>query len=248
MVADTRLLMGMPITVEIADPPGAGLVDAVFDHFDAVDRRFSPFKADSELAALNEGRLTEAAVSPEMRDVLDLAERTRRETDGYFQIRRPDGRIDPSGIVKGWAILNAARLLGQAGAGNFFVDAGGDIQSRGRAPDGGEWRVGIRNPFDEQQIIKVVVPRGRGIATSGSYVRGQHIYDPHRPDQPIEDIVSLTVIGPDVLEADRFATAAFAMGMDGIRFIEQQPGLEGYAVDADGIAVWTSGFGAFVTS
>ena len=38
---------------------------------------------------------------------------------------------------------------------------------------------------------EIVEPRGRGIATSGSYVRGQHIYDPHAPDLPIADIVSL---------------------------------------------------------
>jgi thiamine biosynthesis lipoprotein len=57
--------------------------------------------------------------------------------------------------------------------------------------------------------------------------------------------VSITVIGPDVLEADRFATAAFAMGKGGIAFIENLPGFEGYAIDAQGIATMTSGFGAY---
>ena len=64
----------------------------------------------------------------------------------------------------------------------------------------------------------------------------------HDPARPIEDIVSLTVIGPDVLEADRFATAGFAMGRAGILFIEQTPGLEGYLVDRNGRATLTSGF------
>ena len=76
----------------------------------------------------------------------------------------------------------------------------------------------------------------------------QHIYNPHAPEQALGDIVSLTIIGPDVLEADRFATGAFAMGADGIQFIERQAGLEGYAIDAAGIATMTSGFGAFVRS
>ena len=53
------------------------------------------------------------------------------------------------------------------------------------------------------------------------------------------------MIGPDVLEADRFATAAFAMGKAGIVFIEQMPGLEGYAVTGNGRATLTSGFGAY---
>ena len=83
----------------------------------------------------------------------------------------------------------------------------------------------------------MIQPRGHGIATSGTYVRGQHIYDPHKPERPIVDIVSLTVIGTDVLEADRFATAAFAMGRAGIEFIEQRDGLEGYVVDRNGRGV-----------
>ena len=93
-----------------------------------------------------------------------------------------------------------------------------------------------------------MTPKGCGIATSGTYVRGQHIYDPRRPGRPIEDIVSLTVIGPDVLEADRFSTAAFAMGRSGIHFIEELAGFEGYVVDSGGIAIQTSGFKAFVLS
>ena len=49
-------------------------------------------------------------------------------------------------------------------------------------------------------------------------------------------------MGPNVLEADRFATAAFAMGREGIHFIESLKGFEGYAIDAKGIATMTSGF------
>ena len=122
------------------------------------------------------------------------------------------------------------------------MDAGGDIQTRGNNSDGGEWSVGIRNPFDIQQIVKVVYPHGMGIATSGTYIRGQHIYNPHAPEDELSDIVSLTVIGPDVFEADRYATAAFAMGTDGVTFIERLPGFEAYEINAKGIARMTSGF------
>jgi thiamine biosynthesis lipoprotein len=245
---DTRLLMGMPITVEIVDHAQEFLIDDVFAHFAAVDARFSVVKPDSEISALNQGRVAAADASPAMREVLALAARTRRETAGYFEIRRADGMLDPSGIVKGWAIRNAANLVHAAGVRNFLVEAGGDIQTGGRNPDGLEWSVGIRNPFNAQEIIKAVIPKGRGIATSGTYVRGQHIYNPHAPGRPIDDVVSLTVIGPDVLEADRFSTAAFAMGKAGIGFIEDLPEFEGYMVDADGIATQTSGFKAFVLS
>jgi len=241
----TRILMGMPITVEIVGAADSAAVDSVFGYFEEVDRRFSTYRTDSEIAAINCGCLAEVDYSDDMREVLALAEATRRETGGYFDIRTGGG-LDPSGIVKGWAIRNAAEVIAASGAGDFYVDAGGDIQSAGKNAAGEEWSVGIRSPFDPAQIVKVVYPRGHGVATSGTYVRGRHIYNPQARDRAIIDIVSLTVIGPDVLEADRFATAAFAMGVEGIYFIEQAPGLEGYAIDRQGWATLTGGFSGYL--
>jgi len=77
-------------------------------------------------------------------------------------------------------------------------------------------------------------------------VRGQHIYDPFAEGQVITDILSLTVIGPDIYEADRFATAAFAMGQDGINFIESLEDFEGYMIDKDKQATFTTGFKKWV--
>src|SRR6185312_4966358 len=224
---ETRILMGMPITVDTGKMADGTLVHMVFDYFAQIDRRFSTYRADSEISAINRGDVPISDWSGEMTEVLALAEQTKNETDGYFDIRKPDGSLDPSGIVKGWAINNAAWIVRVAGISHFFIEAGGDIQTSGKNALGKDWSVGIRNPFKTDEIIKVVYPRGRGVATSGTYVRGQHIYDPRGPEGPIKDIVSLTVIGADVLEADRFATAAFAMGKDGIFFLEETPGLEG---------------------
>ena len=180
-----------------------------------------------------------------MRDIFALAERTKKDTNGYFDIRHPDGSLDPSGVVKGWAILEVAKLLSARGAHDFMVDAAGDIATSGVNEEGKEWTIGIRSPFDQETVVKVVHPRGKGIATSGSYIRGAHIYNPHDPSRSLDEVVSLTVIGPDVLEADRYATAAFAMGKEGISFIATLPGFEGYAVDTHGTATMTPGFPAY---
>jgi FAD:protein FMN transferase len=244
----TRLLMGMPITVHVVGTADMTPLELVYDYFAAIDRRFSTYRADSEITALNEGRLSDGAYSSEMREVLALAAATKQQTGGYFDIHTDSGRIDPSGIVKGWAIRNAAQLLAEAGFRDYFIEAGGDIQSAGCNDGGRPWSVGIRNPFNQKEIIKVVYPFGRGVATSGTYVRGQHIHNPRARGAPIDDIISLTVIGRDILEADRFATAAFAMGRDGIAFIERTPNLEGYLVDRAGRATLTSGFDAYGTS
>ena len=244
---ETRLIMGMPVTLVVLDVKATQQhLDAVFDGFVAVDNRFSPFKEDSEICRINRGEIAESQHSGPMREVLALCEKTKRETNGYFNIARPDGFLDPCGMVKGWAILGAAHQLAAMGLENFYVDAGGDIQSRGKNEEGGEWRVGIRNPFAADEIVKVLLPQGGGVATSGNYMRGQHIYNPHTGVYGSDDVVSLTVVGPDVLEADRYATGAFAMGRKGVEFIETLPGFEGYEIDASGMARMTSGLGRYL--
>jgi thiamine biosynthesis lipoprotein len=243
----TRILMGMPITVEVLDSDDQRLIESVFAYFTHIDETFSTYKDTSEISAINAGAIPLEAASAEMRAVFAMAEQTRQETEGYFNIWRGD-RYDPAGIVKGWAIANAADILRRAGCANFYVDAGGDIEAAGHNAEGQPWRVGIRNPFNIRQIVKVLAITGCGVATSGTYIRGQHVYDPHAPGRTLDDIVSLTVIGPDVYEADRFATAAFAMGRRGIMFIERLADFEGYMIDADGQATPTSGFGRYVIS
>jgi len=240
-----QLLMGMPITVEVVDPSVTEAdIDKVFAYFRAVDDIFSTYKEHSEISKINRGELRAEEYSDEMKTILALSEQTKQETRGYFDIQH-NGIADPSGIVKGWAIFQAAHMLKEAGCTNFYIDAGGDIQVSGKK-DGNPWRIGIRNPFNRKEIVKVLAVMDKGIATSGTAIRGQHIYDPHLLHTPLQDIVSLTIIGPNVYEADRFATASFAMGKRGINFIEQLPGFEGYMIDASARATFTSGFERYV--
>jgi thiamine biosynthesis lipoprotein len=245
-VNETRIMMGMPITVEIVDASATTeAFNAVYNYFDYVDKKFSTYKDNSEITRINRGELTVGHASVDMRLIFELAEQTRRETDGYFDIER-DGLIDPSGLVKGWAVYNAAIILREKGFQHYYVDAGGDIQVAGHNRHDQDWRVGIRNPFNMREIVKVIALDNCGVATSGTSIRGKHIYNPNGADAIMDDIVSLTVIGPNVYEADRFATAAFAMGRAGIGFIEQLDGFEGYLIDQQGRATFTSRFGKYV--
>ncbi len=235
----------MPITVEVVDDDAEEAINAVYSYFEYVDEKFSTYKDTSEISQINKGLLKPEQFSSDMNEIFDLSQRTKEESHGYFDISRGEGDgYDPSGIVKGWAIYNAAKLLQSIGFHNFFVDAGGDIQVSGKNAEGKTWTVGIRDPFDktQQKIVKKLFIQSEGVATSGTYIRGQHIYNPKERASRITDIVSLTVIGPNVYEADRFATAAFAMGRAGIQFIEGLEGFEGYLIDTEGIATMTSGF------
>lgn len=246
MIRRTWLQMGMPVTVCIADA-GAGPADvaAVAAWFAAVDQRYSPYRATSEVARLNRGELRPAELSAEFTAMLRWCAQTKAETGGYFDPVR-HGRFDPSGLVKGWAIERASALLVARGWANHVVDAGGDARTVGRNDAGEPWRVGIRNPFRRAEIVKVLALADRGVATSGTAVRGQHIYNPLDAGPLTTDLVSLTVIAPTVADADRFATAAFAMGREGLRFLAARPDLEGYAILVDGTALRTPGFDAYV--
>ncbi|MBI3397072.1 FAD:protein FMN transferase [Candidatus Woesebacteria bacterium] len=237
----TRLIMGMPVAVEVIDK-NVNLkdIDEVFNYFKYVDNKFSTFKEDSEISKIERGEVKKTDYSADVKEIFNLADKTKRETDGYFNIWH-NNKPDPSGIVKGWAIYNASKILKKLGYKNFYVEAGGDIQTFGENSKGKKWKVGIKNPFNLREIVKVVKLRNKGIATSGTYLRGQHIYNPYRSGK-IKEIVSITVIADNICEADRFATAAFAMGARGINFIEKCKGLEGYMIGKEGIATYTSGF------
>ncbi len=240
---EQRILMGMPVTIEVAGQKAdAGHFERLFAYFQYVEDTFSPYKATSETTRINEGILRPSDCGEDMRTIVRLAEQTRLETNGYFDVFK-NGMFNPVGIVKGWAVHNASEMLRKEGVWDFFVDAGGDIQLSGLNDEQEYWVVGIRNPFNPQEVIKILRLSDIGIATSGTYVRGQHIYNPlSSKDRPTDEIVSVTVLGPNVYEADRFATAAFAMGLEGIHFIEELPGFEGYLIDKTGMATMTSGF------
>ncbi len=236
----------MPITVEIADASATkNAIEKVFSYFKYIDEKFSVYKSTSEITKINKGGLKKSEYSDDMNTVFALCEKTKKETDDYFDIITLNGMLDPSGVVKGWSIYNASDILSKDGFKNFYINAGGDIQVHGKNAKDEFWSVGIKNPFNQKEIVKTLYLQNAGVATSGTYIRGQHIYNPKNKDQLITDIVSITIVGPNVYEADRFATSAFAMGRKGITFIEKLPGFEGYMIDKNGMATITSGLGKY---
>ncbi len=244
-----QVMMGMPITVSI--PPMLGIeapeevFQAIFAFFREVDETFSPFRPQSEVSRIGRGEEAIEDASPRMREVLRICDETTRQTDGYFSAWY-GGRFDPSGVVKGWAIRGASRLLDELGYMSHCIDAGGDIEARGTNAEGKPWEIGIRNPFDPATIIKVLHLTDRGIATSGTYFRGDHIFNP-KTGQPVKGgVASLTVVGFDVCEADRLTTPAFAMGEQGIGFLASTPGIDAYIVDSVGIALFTPGLARYM--
>ena len=232
-------------TVFSIDVRGQGVPERTLDevvgwlhHVDAV---FSTYKPGSVISRLGRGELTEAECPREVREVLGLARAASGASNGYFT-DRPHGVLDPTGIVKGWAIERASDLLRAAGSTSHSVNGGGDVQLVGAASVGRSWRVGIAHPLRPKELIAVVAARDAAVATSGTAERGRHIVDPHG-GTPADELASVTIVGKRLTWVDAYATAAFAMGLErGLAWVEQLEGLSALAVTPAGETRWTSDF------
>jgi thiamine biosynthesis lipoprotein len=215
---------GTAITVDIRDRVAPEVVDGVCAWFRRVDDIFSTWRSDSEISRLSRHELTLRDASPDLRTVLDLCDQLTEDSRGAFDIhvgadprvapREGLGPIDPSGLVKGWALQRAADDLRHAGATNFAINAGGDVITGGSPRTGEGWRVGIRHPWQRDKVAMVLEVSDVGVATSGRYERGDHIIDP-RTGQPATGLMSVTVVAQDLTVADGCATAALVLGEEG---------------------------------
>jgi FAD:protein FMN transferase len=224
--------MGMPVTVFAPSSPARHSLQAVFTWLHWVDAAFSPFRADSQISRIERGELAVSDAHPLVREVLARCDALRRETDGYFDARH-SGALDPSGLVKGWAVDRAAARFGGR---RLCIDAGGDVLVRG-----GGWRVGIRHPRERDLLAAALHADHLAVATSGTYERGEHIVDPHTGGPPA-GVLSVTVVGPDLATADAYATAAYAMGQAGPDWTARLRGCEAMTILATDEVLTTPGF------
>jgi thiamine biosynthesis lipoprotein len=226
--------------VRDADDRTPAALDAAVARLHELDRRFSPFRPDSDVSRVNAGELTPDQARGELAQVLARCRETAAQTDGFFT-ERPDGRaLDPSGWVKGWAVAEASRILAEAGSADHCVGGGGDLQTLG-----GPWRIGIADPEDAGRLKAVVEGSGLAVATSGTGERGAHITDPHTGRPVHGGWLSLTLVSETagIARTDAWATAVFAMGPErGFRWAHRRPEVEALAVLPDGSLRCTPGF------
>jgi FAD:protein FMN transferase len=245
-VAPERLRHAEPVmgTVVSIDIPAAAApaLPAVLRWLHWVDATFSPYRADSEVSRFGRGELPLAQCAPELAEVLGECAVVRDITGGYFTAT-PGGPFDPSGLVKGWSIERAGRLLAAAGVTSYCVNGGGDLQCAGEPAPGEPWRIGIASPLHPGRLAAVVTGRDFAVATSGNAERGPHVVNPHT-GRLAAGLASVTITGPRLTTADGYATAAFAMGDVAIGWAERVPGYEALAIDLDGRTRRTSGFPA----
>ncbi len=240
MTTHVEHCMGTVFSIDIRDAGSWG--DAIGDvlrWLHRVDAVFSTYKPGSDISRIRTGELAIADADPDVARVLNLCSVVEAETEGYFTAGWDSG-IDPTGLVKGWAIEQASRLLKAHGSRNHAVNGGGDIQLSGAPAPGERWRVGISDPFDRTRLLTVVSGRDFAVATSGIAERGAHILDPVHGG-PAAELASVTVIGRSLTRVDAYATAAFAMGRRALRWIEPL-GYEALVVSASSAVASTDHF------
>lgn len=234
-------VMGTVVSFDLrgGEPP-AGAIERAVAWLHEVDARFSPYRPDSEVSRLADGTLAERDAHPDVRAVLAMCEALRVDSDGAFDARgwSSDGRLDPSGLVKGWAVQRAADELDAAGVRDFAIGAGGDIVARGEPEVGRSWRVGIRHPREMDRVAAVLAVTDLAVATSATYERGAHIRDP-RSASASADLQNLTVVGPSLTWADAYATTAFVLGLDGLAWVADHTGYGALAITNDDRVIWT---------
>ncbi|HZX05290.1 FAD:protein FMN transferase [Kribbella sp.] len=230
-------VMGMPISLALRgrhtdDDRAVRAWSEVLDVLRTADRVFSTYRGDSYVSKLNRGALAIADCPPEVAEVLALGEQARIESGGAFDVRR-NARLDPSGVVKGWAVERAARKLDRLPATDYCLGAGGDLTCRVSGPNVEPWRIGIEDPFAPDQLAAVVPIRNGAIATSGLHRRGHHITDARTGVTP-SVLASVTVVYRSLTQADIDATAAFALGANGLEWLRARPERSGLVILADG--------------
>ena len=155
-------------------------------------------------------------------------------------VKSIDGlQIDLGAIAKGYAVDQAIERLAQAGMAGGMVEVGGEVRVFGPSPSGGKWVLGIQHPFRPtneagEPVLCGKVTLGEGaLATSGDYQRSteiqgetfSHIID-LRTGQPVAAVPSVTVIAPDCMTADIWATALSVLGPAGMERIDGIDGIE----------------------
>jgi thiamine biosynthesis lipoprotein len=196
-----------------------------------IDERFSTYRSDSELSRLRRHEVrTPSAL---MCEVVDLCERAREMSRGFFDPWASPGGFDPTGLVKGWAGERVLSILAAAGVAAALVNAGGDVCVLA----GRTYEVGIRHPLEPDALCAVVTTHD-SVATSGVYERGNHLFNPF--GGPTASI-SATVVGGRLALADAMATALAVGGKDVLFELETLDGLQGFFVTPEGELFKTAG-------
>jgi len=177
------------------------------------------------------------------------------EVDGQLVSLLGESRLDFGGVAKGWAAQECMSRLKKFGP--VLVNAGGDIAISQAPRDEAGWRIGVENPFDKEDEILSLSLREGGLASSGTDRRhwqqnGQlqhHIIDPRSGKAVESDVLSCSLIAPNLLQAEMAAKMVLVMGSDaGLKWLDEQALMSGVVILQDASLRYAKGFDLFRVS
>mgnify|MGYP001156930216 FL=1 len=161
-------------------------------------------------------------------------------------------------IAKGHGVDLLAELMINEGYTNWFIEVGGEVRVLGKNSDGVPWKIGIQSPdvhFLDMSLHGIAQLTEGSVATSGSYrnymekdgKRYAHILDPRTGQAILSNLLSVSVLSENCMDADGWATALYVLGVDeGLLVVESNPGLEALFItgtnDGDLKTSYSSGF------
>ncbi len=238
-------VMGTIVTFDLYDDTEPSndvlsLVREAVDLLHEADEEFSTYKIDSPLSRLRRGDVSLEQCSPVIAEVLAMCKMARSVSEGWFDPWSLPGGLDPTGYVKGWAAQRSLDVLRRSNIRGALVNAAGDTACFGGPYLGAPFRIGIVNPAATQYLACVVESPG-AVATSGTYERGCHLFDP-RTQSHMSRAASATVTGTDLGLADALATALAVAGSRALALLEGLANYEGLVIEFDGTFRSTSDF------
>jgi thiamine biosynthesis lipoprotein len=229
-------VLGTAFSIDLRDPrpdhDDVAALDGIFHWLRWLGTTFDAHSPTSTISRLGRGDLRLSQCPSEIGEVLDLCDEMRRDTFGYFDPVIA-GRLDPGGLLKGWALRRASAWLTTAGWHNHCLSAGGDVFAAGEPTPGVRWRVGIADPLDLSRIAAVVPVRDAAVTTSAAAGSWRQVLNPFTA-RPVHPYASVTVIGPDPVRADAYATAAVAMGTGCRDWLDSLDGYSALVIPSNG--------------
>ena len=165
----------------------------------------------------------------------------------------PETKLDLGGIAKGWIGDRMTELLESKGVVSAVINLGGNVICIGGKTNEDDFVIGVETPFsDRTEIIGKINARDKTLVTSGVYERRievdgktyHHILDT-KTGWPVEtDLDAVTLIADKGRsgDIDAMSTICLIKGAEGgMKFIEEQDGVEGVFVLSNGDIQTTDG-------
>ena len=189
-------------------------------------------------------------VKPE--EILDQVGYQKIQLNGtQLSKTHPNLKLDVNAIAQGYSVDVIGAFLESKGVTDYMVELGGEIRCNGRNADNNLWRIGIDKPSEEiqeERFQAIVNIDNRSLATSGNYrkfyvdengMKYVHTINPHTGYPVKSNLLSASVIAPDAMTADAFATTFMVMGLEkSIAFSKKHPELYVYFVYVNKKGEW----------